>query len=56
MKKLFSVLTWSVISLQCFAITPLWLRDVQISPDGTAIVFCYKGDVYRVNAQGGTAL
>ena len=31
----------------------LWLRDVQISPDGSTIAFCYKGDVYSVPAQGG---
>lgn len=33
----------------------LWLRDVQISPDGASIVFCYKGDIYRVASSGGTA-
>ncbi|MBE6275450.1 MAG: peptidase S41 [Bacteroides sp.] len=37
------------------AITPLWLRDVQVSPDGTSIAFCYKGDIYKVSAQGGQA-
>ena len=37
------------------AITPLWLRDVQVSPDGTAIAFGYKGDIYTVSTQGGTA-
>ena len=36
--------------------SPLWLRDVQISPDGSQVVFCYKGDVYRVPAQGGDAV
>lgn len=34
---------------------PMWLRDVQISPDGQQILFCYKGDVYKVAAEGGTA-
>ena len=37
------------------AITPLWLRDVQMSPDGSQVLFCYKGDIYKVSAQGGTA-
>jgi hypothetical protein len=35
---------------------PLWMRDVQISPDGTEIAFCYKGDIYKVSAGGGTAI
>ena len=38
-----------------YAVTPLWMRDVQISPDGTEIAFCYKGDIYKVPAKGGTA-
>ena len=38
------------------AVTPLWLRDVQISPDGSRIAFCYKGDIYTVPAAGGTAV
>lgn len=38
------------------AITPLWLRDVQVSPDGSQILFCYKGDIYKVSADGGTAV
>lgn len=37
------------------AITPLWLRDVKISPDGSKIAFTYKGDIYTVNSKGGTA-
>lgn len=34
---------------------PLWLRYPAISPDGNTIAFGYKGDIYTVNAQGGTA-
>ena len=37
------------------AVTPLWLRDVQISPDGTQVLFCYKGDIYKVGVGGGEA-
>ena len=32
-----------------------WLRYPAISPDGSTIVFTYKGDLYRVAATGGTA-
>lgn len=35
--------------------TPLWLRDVKISPDGTRIAFSYKGDIYSVPSAGGEA-
>ena len=38
------------------AITPLWLRDVQVSPDGSQVLFCYKGDIYKVSTNGGTAV
>ena len=37
------------------AVTPLWMRDVKISPDGKQIAFTYKGDIYTVPTQGGTA-
>ena len=37
------------------ATTPLWMRDVQISPDGSTIAFCYKGDIYTVPSTGGAA-
>ncbi len=36
--------------------TPLWLRYPAISPDGKTIAFGYKGDIYRVDASGGTAV
>ena len=56
MKKLFTLMASAILSLSSMAVTPMWLRDVQISPDGQQILFCYKGDVYKVNSQGGTAI
>ena len=38
------------------ATTPLWMRDVRISPDGKEIAFCYKGDIYKVAVSGGEAI
>ena len=35
--------------------SPLWLRRNDISPDGTKIVFNYKGDIYVVPTAGGEA-
>ena len=35
---------------------PLWLRYPAISPDGTTILFCYQGDIYKVPVTGGQAL
>ncbi|TWF40536.1 C-terminal processing protease CtpA/Prc [Chitinophaga polysaccharea] len=34
----------------------LWLRNPSISPDGKTIAFGYKGDIYRVDANGGVAV
>ena len=34
---------------------PLWMRFSAISPDGKTIAFSYKGDLFTVSAQGGTA-
>ncbi len=56
MKKLITSLALVLSALSSYAITPLWMRDARISPDGTEIVFCYKGDIYKVPAQGGTAV
>ena len=56
MKKLLTLMASAMLLLSTMAITPLWLRDVQISPDGQQILFCYKGDIYKVSSQGGTAI
>ncbi|MDD4848617.1 MAG: S41 family peptidase, partial [Bacteroidales bacterium] len=34
----------------------LWLRYPAISPDGNTIVFCHKGDIFKVPANGGKAI
>ena len=35
--------------------SPLWLRNVAISPDGSTVAFTYKGDIFTVPANGGVA-
>ncbi|HTR81514.1 MAG TPA: S41 family peptidase [Bacteroidota bacterium] len=35
---------------------PLWMRYPAISPDGKTILFEYKGDIYSVASDGGTAI
>ena len=52
----------SVFFLVAFCVTaataqesPRWLRKNTISPDGSQIAFCYKGDIYVVNTLGGQA-
>ena len=55
MKKQLLSMVFGLAAISAQAATPLWLRDVQVSPDGTAIAFGYKGDIYTVSAQGGTA-
>ena len=36
--------------------TPKWLRKSAISPDGSKVAFCYKGDIFTVDVKGGRAL
>ena len=36
--------------------TPKWLRKNAVSPDGTKVAFCYKGDIFTVGTGGGRAL
>lgn len=35
--------------------TPMWLRQSAISPDGSTIAFCYKGNIFTVATMGGEA-
>lgn len=56
MKKILTLMTIAATAMTASAITPLWLRDVKISPDGTQIAFTYKGDIYKVATEGGTAV
>lgn len=55
-KRLLSALALAAIGLEVSAVTPMWLRDVKISPDGKQIAFAYKGDIYKVASNGGTAV
>ena len=55
MRKRLTTLCLGMVALTSYAITPLWMRDVRISPDGSQIAFCYKGDIYKVAAAGGEA-
>ncbi|MFR9523934.1 MAG: S41 family peptidase [Rikenellaceae bacterium] len=36
-------------------VSPEWLRNSMISPNGEQICFTYKGDIYTVSTQGGRA-
>ena len=58
MKKILIVTFAAIIGGSLFAAenSPLWIRRNCISPDGSRIAFCYKGDIYVVNTDGGTAV
>ena len=55
MKKTFLIGAACLASTCAFAASPLWLRDVAISPDGKTIAFTYKGDIFTVAPSGGEA-
>ena len=50
-------ITCFILTLQTLHATdnPLWLRYPVVSPDGSQIAFCYKGDIYTVPVSGGEA-
>ena len=56
MKSLFILTSALLFSTNVLAEdNPLWMRYPAISPDGSAIAFTYKGDIYTVPANGGKA-
>ena len=55
MKKRLLAISLASIAIGASAATPMWLRDVKISPDGKQILFTYKGDIYKVATEGGDA-
>jgi len=57
MKRFFVTLS-TILTLAGAALAqdaPLWIRRNDISPDGTEIVFNYKGNLYVVDSKGGSA-
>lgn len=57
MKKLLLAFSACCMALATYAQDDaLWLRYPAISPDGKTIAFGYKGDIYRVDANGGIAV
>ncbi len=55
MSRFLLTLSLSAVALTASAVTPLWLRDAAISPDGSRIAFTYKGDIFTVPTGGGNA-
>lgn len=56
MKKITMIVAFASVALSLTATTPMWLRQVKISPNGQEIAFSYKGDIWKVAATGGTAV
>lgn len=56
MKRLFlSAALVATISAASAQDNPLWMRHPAISPDGSKVAFAYRGDLFTVPAEGGTA-
>lgn len=61
MKKITTTATLAAM-LGCASTTAMaeansdWFAEAAISPDANTIVFTYKGDLYKVSAQGGNAV
>ncbi len=51
-----AILLAALAAVGASAQAPLWMRDVKISPDGRAVAFAYKGDIWTVPAAGGNAV
>ena len=55
MKKILTTLAIAIAISASAQTTPLWMRHCAISPNGESIVFSYKGDIFCVSTEGGTA-
>jgi tricorn protease len=56
MKKIIALVFCLTSCSFLFAQSAKWLRYSAISPDGSTVVFTYKGDLYRVATTGGSAI
>src|ERR1700761_3080869 len=58
MKKIFllALFSFAIVGESFAQEHPLWMRYSAISPDGSTILFSYKGDIYTVSSKGGTAV
>lgn len=57
-KNLFFTMGLASIVMSAYAdgeISPKWLRNTAISPDGRTIAFTYKGDIFTIPSNGGLA-
>jgi len=54
MRKAFFLFFFTLL-FQFVLSQPLWLRYPSISPDGHTVLFCFKGDIYKVSSDGGVA-
>lgn len=54
-KPIMAGLALAAGTVTAHADAPLWLRNPNISPDGSTIAFTYKGDIYSVPVAGGLA-
>ena len=55
MSRLLTTISLGAVALASYGVTPLWMRDAAIAPDGSCIAFTYKGDIFTVPVAGGTA-
>lgn len=56
MRKFFVCIVLGFIMFIGNVVLLLWMCDVQILLDGIEIVFCYKGDIYKVFVGGGIVI